>query len=67
MPTQESNYEYYLSTDLSSYIGEWIAIYDNKIVAHGKDVRIVAKEAQAICGNRKFLLSKVPSEETMIF
>lgn len=67
MVVLESNYEYYLNTDLSNYIGEWVAIYENKVIAHGMDVKIVAKEAMALCGNRKFLLSKVPSNETMIF
>ncbi|MEK6850844.1 MAG: DUF5678 domain-containing protein [Nanoarchaeota archaeon] len=63
----ESNYEYYLDADLSSYLGEWVAIYENKIVSHGVDVRAVAKEAIVVCGNKKFLLSRVPSKETMIF
>jgi len=67
MQSLESNYVSYLSVNLSKYTGEWVAIYESKIVAHGKDVRVVAKEAIRICGNKKFLLSKVPSKETMIF
>lgn len=67
MPVLESNYEYYLNADLGSYIGEWVAVCEGKVVSHGKDVRNVAKEARKICGSKKFLLSRVPSEETMIF
>ena len=40
MPNLESNYEYYLSADLSHYIGEWVAIYENKIISHGSDVKL---------------------------
>jgi len=67
MVSIESNYEYYMTADLSNYMGEWVAIYGNKIISHGADVRIVAKEAIIACGNKKFLLSRVPSKETMIF
>ncbi len=67
MASLESNYEQYLRIDISHYTGEWVAVSEGKIIAHGKDVRAVAKEAIIICGNKKFLLSKVPSEETMIF
>jgi len=67
MTNLDSNYEYYLGADLSNYIGEWIAIHEGKIVAHGNDVRTVARAAIGVCGNRNFLLSKVPSKETMIF
>ena len=67
MGSLEVNYQYFLDANLAQYIGEWVAIYEGKVIAHAKDVRIVAKEAQKICGNKKFLLSRVPSEETMIF
>ncbi|MEK6927289.1 MAG: DUF5678 domain-containing protein [Nanoarchaeota archaeon] len=67
MQNAESNYDFYMSEDLSSYSGEWVAISNNKIISHGKDVRMVAKEAMIVCGNKKFLLSKIPSNETLIF
>ena len=64
---QESNYQYFMHVDISKYIGEWIAIYEDKVIAHGKDLKEVAVRAREISGGKKFLLAKVPSEETMIF
>ena len=64
---QESNYQYFMQADISKYIGEWIAISENKVIANGKNLKEVTKKAKDISGERKFLLARVPSEETMIF
>jgi len=63
----ERNYEAYLQTNLSSYLGEWVAICDNKVVSHGKNVKKVFEEAKKKYPNKKPLLTKVPSKETLIF
>ena len=63
----ERNYEAYLQTSLSSYLGEWVAICDNKVVSHGKNVKKVFEEAKKKYPNKKPLLTKVPSKETLIF
>ncbi len=63
----EKHYHYYMETDVSRYIGQWVAIADNKIIAHGKHVKVVADQAKAAVGNRKFLLARVPDKEAMIF
>jgi hypothetical protein len=67
MPALKSTYNYFLETNLEKYKGEWIAIFDNKIVSHGKDLKKLVEEAKEICADKKFLLAKVPSDETMIF
>ncbi len=64
---QELNYQYFMDTDISDYIGEWIAICDNKIISHGMNLKNVVEEAKKNSHGKKFLLAKVPSEETMIF
>ena len=51
---QESNYQYFMQVDVSKYIGEWIAIYDNKVIASGKDLKEVAKKAKDISGGGNF-------------
>jgi hypothetical protein len=38
-----------------------------KIIAHGKDIKSVYKEANEKCPNKRPLFTKVPSKETMIF
>jgi hypothetical protein len=65
--TSEMNYEYFMQTDVSKYIGEWIAILENKVIAHNHNLKEVVSKANLIAGGKKYLLAKVPSEETMIF
>lgn len=62
---QEKSYQYYIETDTSKYVGEWIAVADDRILAHGKNVKKVVTEANKT--GKKFILAKVPSQETMIF
>ncbi len=65
--TQELNYPYFMEADISSFIGEWIAICEDKVIAHGRNLKEVVKEAKNRSGGKKFLLARVPSEEAMIF
>jgi len=62
---QEKSYQYYIETDTSKYEGEWIAVAEDRILAHGKNVKQVVIEANKT--GKKFILAKVPSQETMIF
>ena len=64
---QEINYNFFMESDLSQYIGEWIAICENKIIAHNKNLKEVVSKAKEISGEKRFLLARVPSEEAMIF
>lgn len=64
---EQSNYELSLHTDLSKFIGEWVAIFEGVVIAHGHNLKEVALRAKEECGNKKFLLARVPVEETMIF
>lgn len=63
----KKNYEFFMEANLDKYKGEWVAICDDKIVSHGEDVKEVFKIAKEKFPNKKPLLSKVPSEATMIF
>ena len=62
-----TNYQFYLQADLQQYAGEWVAIADEKIVAHGKSSKQVAQAAQAGYPGKPLLLSFVPGNEAMIF
>ena len=64
---ENNNYELFLKSDVSEYIGEWIAICDNKIVSHGKKVKEVLKEANNKCPGKRPLIARIPEKETMIF
>jgi hypothetical protein len=56
-----------MKTNIDQYIGQWIAICQQKIVSHGTDVKKVFKEAKQKCPRDKPLLTRVPEKETMIF
>ncbi|MEK6859727.1 MAG: DUF5678 domain-containing protein [Nanoarchaeota archaeon] len=64
---KQDNYELFLETDVSEYIGEWIAICDGKIISHGKKVKEVLAEANNKCPGKKPLIARIPEKETMIF
>ena len=61
------NYQFFMKSEVDRYIGEWIAISNQKIVSHGKDVKKVFKDAKQKCPNQRPLLTRVPDKETMIF
>ena len=63
----KQNYEFFIATNLEKYTGEWVAICDNKIVSHGKNVKEVFRESQEKYPNKKPLLTKIPSKQAMIF
>lgn len=62
----EKEYEYFLQADLSGYIGNWIVIVDDKIVASGKDIKELYAEVKKRYPNKRPLLSRIPDKETMI-
>ena len=64
---QEKNYSFYIQTDMSSYIGEWVAVLGDRVIAHGKNIKEVVKIAQGLSKGKKFLLARVPDQEAMIF
>jgi hypothetical protein len=62
----DQNYTFFMQADISPYIGKWIAICDGEIVSSGENVKEVFKEAKQKCPKSKPLLTKVPTQETMI-
>ena len=65
--SMSSNYQFFLKANLEKYIGEWIAICNEKIVSHGKDAKKVFDEAKAKYPEERPLLTRVADKETMIF
>jgi len=61
------NYQFFMKTNVDSYIGQWVAVCNEKIVAHGKDAKKVFYEAKEKCPQERPLLTRVPDKETMIF
>lgn len=56
----ENNFNYFLENDFKEYEdGEWVAIYKEKVISHGTDLKEVIKGAKKIAPMAKVLLSKV--------
>lgn len=63
---QSSNYEYFLKVNTAPYKGEWVAITQSKIVAHGRDAQKVYKQAKKKVPVGEVSLAKVPSEQVLV-
>lgn len=62
-----TNHEIYLKTNLDSYIGKWVAVSEDGVVAHGDNAKQVFEQAIKKYPRNKIMLVKVPDKETMIF
>jgi len=60
------SYDFFMKANVEPYVDEWIAIADNKIVSHGRNVKDVLKEAEKKSPGKKLLVTRVPGKETMI-
>lgn len=60
------NYTVFMNTDLSPFIGEWVAICEGKIVSHDVSLKRAFEAAKDKCHNKKPLMTKVPTADTMI-
>ena len=63
----EANYQFFMKTNVDSYIGQWIAICGQKVVSHGIDAKKVFREAKKKCPSERPLLTRIPDKDTMIF
>jgi len=62
-----ANYQFFMNANLDRYVGQWIAICNQKIVSHGSNPKIVFQEAKKKCPEERPLLTRVPDKEAMIF
>ena len=63
---KNTNYDYFIKADTSSYKGEWVAISGKKIVSHGKDAQDVYQKAQKITRGGNISLAKIPEEQVLV-
>lgn len=64
VPTK--NYDFFLKTDTAKYKGEWIAIAEKKVVAHGTDAQVVYASAKKKVPGKQISLAKAPSEQMLV-
>lgn len=66
MALADENYAFYMATDLSAYLGEWVAIVEKKVVAHGSSVKDVYGKAKRSFPGKVPFLACVPKPAAMI-
>ena len=50
--------------NLSRYIGQWVVISNNKVIANNKDLTKIKKEIDKC---KSPLITKIPKKQTLIF
>jgi len=59
-------YQYYLNADFSQYLGKWVAIVDEKVLASGPTAKGAYDEAAKKADPSKILLTRIHSKQMMI-
>ena len=57
----ETEYDFYIASDFSSYAGKWIAVLADKVVAHAASFREVAEITDREFAGKKVLIGRVPA------
>jgi hypothetical protein len=52
--------------NLGDYVGKWIAIVGDKVVASGKDGKVVFEEVKKKYPEKEPLILKVPEDKVML-
>ena len=55
-----------VKNELSEYVGYWIAVIDNKVVAKEKDAKTAYLKAKDQYPNKVPFVMKVPTEDVML-
>jgi len=53
------------SIDFSKYVGQWVVICDNKIIAHNKNLHSIESEIKTC--KKTPVIAKIPKKEILIF
>lgn len=63
---REKEYNYFATHPeiFNKYKGEYIAIIDEKIVEHGRDIKEVSRKAEKI--EKDPFIAKIPKEEVLV-
>lgn len=64
---KKDEYNTFLKLDLSPYSGEWVALCDNKVISHGKQIKPVFYKAKKMFPKRIPELLLVPGKEKWLF
>jgi len=60
------NYEWYITADTSEFEGKWIAVVNQRVIAHGENAKDVLEEAERKFPDTVPSIIKVPKRETLV-
>lgn len=60
------DFEWFVNANLDKYKGEYVVIFNEKIVLHGKDLSGLLKEFRKKNPNITPKVAQIPTEETLI-
>ncbi len=63
----DQNYQFFMNSNVEQYVGKWIAINNDKIIASGTNVKSVIEKAKKLNPSKKPFVTKVPEKTAMIF
>ena len=63
----EKNNQFYMESSFEEFSGEWIAIFESKVVSHDTNVKKVYEEFSKKYPDKRPLITWIPGSETMIF
>jgi hypothetical protein len=58
--------ESFMHLDVGPYIGQWVCVYDKKVVSHSRSYNEAYLEAKKVCGDREPFVALVPSDHAII-
>ncbi len=56
-----------MKMNVDRYIGQWVAICHEQIIAHGEDFKKVYHETKQKCPKERPFITRIPEKMTMIF
>lgn len=62
-----SNFELLSQSDLTKYAGNWIAVLDGRVVAHGRSFKEVYQKVKSEHPNERPLIGKLPEAVPSVY
>ena len=57
---------YFVKKDWSDYAGQWVAIFNDNIISHNKNLKKVIKESSAISTTGSPTFTKIPDKNSTL-
>lgn len=62
----KENFDFFISEDMHSFSGKWVAIINKKVVASGENLKEMLKEVNEKYPKQEPLIVRAPTEKLLI-